>query len=195
MLSNVDILTEIDRGNIVCQPFNQDNLSNSSIDLRLGDIIYKQRSIWWRKLLGIHTVKFDVDDNGKVAVNNPAETIEWMFSEHYIGNEDVYILKPGEFILASTLEYVGSNCPWIVCDIADKSTFARLGLSICFGAGHVEAGNALNVTLEIKNNGNLPIELQYGQHICQAKFMYLNTPSTKPYEGKYLNSTMVEVAK
>jgi deoxycytidine triphosphate deaminase len=72
---------------------------------------------------------------------------------------------------------------------------ARLGLSTFFGAGYIDPGNVLNITLEIKNNGHVPVELQYGMHICQIRFAYLSSPVTAPYNGKYLNSKTVEGAK
>jgi deoxycytidine triphosphate deaminase len=96
--------------------------------------------------------------------------------------------------LAETLEYVGQRALDIISEVCDKSTLARLGLSICFSAGYIDAGNVLNITLELKNHSNRAIELQYGQHICQLRFSYLNSPASKGYDGKYLNSRNVEAA-
>lgn len=189
-LSDFDIEQRLKSGDIICEPFAPENLSNSSIDLRLGRYLIKQkRRSWLRNLLRRDVVTFDLDANGKLRVKNPNKTarIDLMGWS--------YILDPGEFVLGSTFEYVGSNSNHVICRVADKSTLARLGLSICFSAGKIESNNALNITLEIKNDSSVPIELQYGQHICQIEFAYLASPSTRPYKGKYLNSKTVEAAK
>jgi deoxycytidine triphosphate deaminase len=45
------------------------------------------------------------------------------------------------------------------------------------------------VKLEIKNNGHVPIRLEYGMHICQIRFAYLASRCDRGYEGKYTGST------
>jgi deoxycytidine triphosphate deaminase len=195
-LSDSDIEQRLKSGDIICEPFNEANLSNSSIDLRLGQYLIKQKTSWWRRLLRLDVVKFELNENGKLKVNNPNKTekhdLLWNSRTLFPCN---YVLKPGGFVLSSTLEYVGSNSNYIICQVADKSTLARLGLSVCFSAGYIDSNNVLNITLEIKNNGYVPIELQYGMHICQLKLAYLASPSFKPYDGKYLNNRTVEIAK
>ncbi len=185
-LSDRDILAEMDNGNIICTPFIRENLSNSSIDLRLGETVKRARvnegyyySRWF----------FDLDENGRVTTN------EWGVERDEFSTRGGYTLNPGDFILVPTLEYVGSNALNILAQISDKSTMARLGLSTFFGAGYIDPKNPLNITLEVVNNGHVPIELQYGQHICQIRFAYLSSPVMAPYDGKYLNSRTVEGAK
>lgn len=181
ILSDHDIKKELAMGRIICDPLNTANISNSSLDLRLGNKIVKQRCDV--------PVCFDINKSGKLTINSEIATFEQTISD------DGYILHPGEFILAQTLEYIGSNCDRIIAQVADKSTLARLGLSVCFSAGYIDAGNSLNITLEIKNHGDLMIELQKGMHICQLKFMYLSRPCDEIYNGKYKNSKQLEVAK
>jgi dCTP deaminase len=200
-LSDRDILAELDLGNIVCKPFNRANLSAASIDLRLGSKICRRKRPWLNRLFPglfpLPPVQFDVDENGRVTVIRKSEDFElinlWM--PEYGLSDETYTLYPGDFVLAETLEYVGQDSAEIQAEVCDKSTLARLGLSICFSAGFIDAGNALNVTLELKNNGHEPIQLQHAQHICQIKFSRLSSPSMHPYDGKYKNPTMVEIAK
>ena len=181
-LSDRDILEGIMVGNIICEPFSTFNLSNSSIDLRLGKtLIYQKPSS------PDDYISFKIDENGKLKVNNPAKTAKYDLTEKS------FILKPGGFVLGAMLEKVGHIDDIIISDIRDKSTLARCGVSICFNSGFIDVGNVLNVTLEIKNNGNLPIELQYGQHICQIRFSRLSSPVMNKYNGKYLNSTDTQV--
>jgi dCTP deaminase len=184
-LSDRQIKEELDSGNIICTPFERENLSNSSIDLRLGRTTRKIKPSCM-----IDAVTFDVDPiTGRVETRPFGDVFDFDLAK------DPYVLFPGDFVLASTLEYVGAAAPHILGQISDKSTMARLGLSTFFGAGYIDPGNVLNITLEIKNNGHVPIELQYGQHICQIRFAYLSSPCENPYNGKYLNDKFVQGAK
>lgn len=180
-LSDRDILEEIESGNIVCEPFERSNLSCASIDLRLGANIYKQQSY--------DPVRFDIDRSGKLKTLDAAELTALTLKDK------PFLLYPEEFVLAQTLEYVGQTSDRIISELSDKSTLGRLGLSTFFSAGFIDPGNVLNITLELKNNGNMPIELQYGMHICQIRFAYLSSPCLEKYKGKYLGSRIVEVAK
>lgn len=188
ILSDADIIQEMESGNIICTPFDRRNLSNSSIDLRLGQHIVSQH-----KLLG--KIRFETDDSGKLRLINPPKTkkVDLLDPSAKYGHK--YTIYPGEFILAQTLEIVGNPGDRIVSTILDKSTLARCGLSTHFSAGFIDAGNVLSVTLELKNNGNIPIELQYGMHCCQIQFHYLASPTQRKYEGKYLNSKSIQIAK
>jgi deoxycytidine triphosphate deaminase len=141
-------------------------------------------------------IKFDTDPSGKLTVINPVIPSERdLLDPRSPNGKSNYVLKPGQFVLAQTLELVGHPGDQIISQVLDKSTLARLGLSVCFSAGYIDAGNVLSITLELKNNGNLPIELQYGQHICQLRFQYLSSPVSSKYNGKYLNSLDPEIAK
>jgi dCTP deaminase len=189
ILSDADILSRISSGEIICEPFNTRNLSNSSIDLRLGGKVLFPATD--------QIVKFDLDEDGKVTVKNPPRLVP-IYLDGSIpvpSTDDYIILHPNDFCLAQTLEYVGSNSSDLVAEVCDKSTLARLGLSVCFSAGYIDAGNALNITLEIKNQSRYPIELKYGMHICQIKFVQLSSACMNPYSGKYKNSKAVAGAK
>ena len=200
-LSDVDILAEMEKGNITCEPFVLENLSAASIDIRLGSRFWRRKrpllNRLFPRLFPLPPVELAVDENGRITVIRKAEDFE-LIDILAFGNapdEEYYILYPGDFVLGETLEYVGQDSTEIQSEICDKSTLARLGLSVCFSAGFVDAGNKLTVTLEFKNNGHEPIKLIYGQHICQIKFSRLSSPSSRPYNGKYKNSTSLEGAK
>lgn len=188
ILSDRDILKNIENGNVVCTPFDRRNVSNSSIDLRLGQYIAKQPRRF-------KTVRFSTDDSGRVTVLDPIEPKIYNLLDCKVRDSHKFIIRPGEFVLAQTLELVGSMSDSIECKISDKSTFARIGLSACFSAGKIESGNILRVTLELKNNGANAIELQFGQHIAQLQFEQLTSPVLRKYDGKYKNSLNLELAK
>lgn len=201
ILSDNDIIREIQAGNIVCFPFDQSNLSNSSIDLRLGRYILSQKkSLFDRLGLRRNPTRFSTDKHGRLTVKNAPEydkndLLDCYNLESSRGYESKqFVLNPGQFVLAQTLELVGHPNHSIISEVKDKSTLARLGLSVCFSAGYIDAGNVLSITLELKNNGHQPIELQYGMHICQVKFHYLNSPCDNRYSGKYNNSVQTQGA-
>jgi dCTP deaminase len=193
-LSDRDIMAEMNAGNIICEPFNRENLSAASIDLRLGSKIYRRKrpllNRLFPRLFQLVPVEFDVDENGRITVVRKPEDFD-LIDLTWCGD---FILYPGDFVLGETLEYVGQNCAGIQSEVVDKSTIARWGGYTC-PAGFIDAGNALRITLEIGNNGHEPIPLRYGMHICQIKFMRLSSPSMQPYDGKYLNADTVECAK
>lgn len=195
ILSDRDILKEIDAGNIICSPFEPKNVSNSSLDLRLGRWIYYDESN------SKDAIKISIDRTGKLTVKDDFNFAKFDLLYHFnhkgtkLLTGTKYTLMPVEFILAQTLEIVGHPHDRIISEVVDKSTLARLGISVCFSAGYIDAGNVLSITLEIKNNGNRPVELQYGMHIAQLKFQYLSSPCINKYNGKYLNSTTTEQAK
>lgn len=196
ILSDRDILKEIESGNIICSPFEPKNVSNSSLDLRLGR---------WIEYYETHRndkpVKIDIDKTGKLSVLNADNSTKFDLLQHFDCKGDdllkgtKYTLMHGEFILAHTLEVVGHPNDRIISEVVDKSTLARLGISVCFSAGYIDAGNVLSITLEIKNNGNRPVELQYAMHIAQLKFQYLSSPCINKYNGKYLNSHTIQTAR
>lgn len=105
----------------------------------------------------------------------------------YLDNKNYYSLKPGEFILASTLESV--QIPEDIVGIVDgKSSLARLGLSIHQTAGYIDPGFHGNITLELKNESDKLLTLRKGMLICQIRFQMLLNRCKNPYGSKILNS-------
>lgn len=177
ILADWQIAKLIKDGTIKCDPFEPKNIQPASIDLRLGETLLKDQSTDPRIKLKLE------GDHGRIKIANALLYEEIRLKDH------AYDIQPGEFILGSTLECIGSRSPRIVSQLADKSTLARLGLSVFFSAGWIDPGNILNITLELKNHSTKPIRLLYGMHICQLVFYQLDYPVKKLYRGKYLNNT------
>ncbi len=181
LLSDVDIFDSYERGLIKCDPFDAGNVQPSSLDLRLGnDLLYSGSQE--------EPISFCVSGGGQIQVQND------IAYKKYDLETNIFRLKPGGFVLGSTLERVGCPGNTLACQVADKSTLARLGISVCFSAGWIDPGNVLNITLEIYNHGQRSIELRSGMAICQLKFFELRTPCRNLYSGKYLNSINTEGA-
>lgn len=83
-----------------------------------------------------------------------------------------YSLRPGRFLLASTLERVsfpieGAGETTLAARIEGKSSLARCGLLVHFTAPTIHAGFSGHITLEMINLGPADILLTPGMFICQ----------------------------
>jgi dCTP deaminase len=103
-----------------------------------------------------------------------------------------FFLHPGEFVLASTLEYFRLPDD-LASRIEGRSSWGRLGLLVHATAGFVDPGFAGTLTLELSNVGRLPIELRPGLRIGQVCFFKMSRVSLIPYwakhRAKYLGAT------
>ena len=67
-----------------------------------------------------------------------------------------------------------------------RSSIGRMGLFIQ-NAGWVDPGFCGQITLELYNANNLPIEIEAGRRICQIVFAKMDQPVESAYCGKYQN--------
>jgi dCTP deaminase len=93
-----------------------------------------------------------------------------------------FILHPGEFALASTLEYVRIPLD-LAARLEGRSTWGRLGLQIHATAGFVDPGFQGALTFELSNVSNIPLPLYPGVRISQICF-FLGTATRLPYDKK-----------
>ncbi len=96
-------------------------------------------------------------------------------------------IMPGEFILASTIDYILLPDD-IAARVEGKSSLGRLGLAVHITAGFIDPGFKGQVTLELKNLGNEEIMLRRGQYVAQLSFYQLSSPASRPYGSAGLNS-------
>jgi len=93
-------------------------------------------------------------------------------------------LHPGEFVLASTLEYFLFPDD-LAGRIEGRSSWGRLGLLVHATAGFVDPGFAGALTFELSNVGRLPIELKAGLRLGQVCFFQMSQSSLIPYAKKH----------
>ncbi|WP_300676100.1 dCTP deaminase [Nocardioides sp.] len=161
LLSDRDILGQIDGGRIALDPWDPAMLQPSSIDVRLDRF-------------------FRVFDNHKYATIDPAVDQSELTRQVETEGEEPFILHPGEFVLGSTYETVTLPDD-IAARVEGKSSLGRLGLLTHATAGFVDPGFSGHVTLELANVATLPIKLYPGMKIGQFCFFQLTSPADHPY--------------
>lgn len=97
--------------------------------------------------------------------------------------DETFLLLPGHFVLASTMEYfrLPDN---LTAFVEGRSSIGRLGLFIQ-NAGWVDPGFEGEITLELFNASSSAIELKAGRRVGQLVFAQLDFNAEKPYRGKY----------
>ena len=160
ILSDRTIKELIQKKTLKVEPFNEQLVQCSSLDLRLGFQIARYR------------VKDYLD------VKNPS----WDIEIEEITPEGFFI-QPKEFILATTLEYIELP-PDLTAFVEGRSSLGRLGLFI-ENAGWVDAGFKGQLTLELYNANSYPIRLYPKMRICQLVFAKVDRIPQRPYNGKY----------
>ncbi|MCL4535028.1 MAG: dCTP deaminase [Bacteroidetes bacterium] len=168
VLSDKTIKEQLDAGRIVIRPFDPACLQPSSVDLHL--------SSQFRVFRNTRYPYIDVRCNQ----DGLTELVE-------VKPDEPFMLHPGEFVLGSTLEWVGLPDD-IVGRLEGKSSLGRLGLIIHSTAGYVDPGWQGRLTLELSNVANLPITLYYGMRIGQISFLRMTTPVEHPYGSAVLGS-------
>jgi len=92
---------------------------------------------------------------------------------------DTYNIKPKEFLLGCTLEYI--EMPKHLCGQVDgKSSIGRLGIFI-ENAGFIDPNFRGNITLEIYNASDKEFELGSGMSICQLVLFALTSEPSRVY--------------
>lgn len=181
-LADTDILKRLEEGSIVIDPLENPDLQiqPASVDVTLGTEFLKFNP---RNVTSINPLD-----------NNPEEYMERI----EITDDEPFVVHPGDFVLATTKEWV--EIPDDIISFVDgRSTLGRLGIVIHATAGLLDPGWNGNVTLEISNLGQIPVELTPGMRIGQLTFTELKNPSDRPYGAergsKYQNQTGVQSAQ
>jgi dCTP deaminase len=104
--------------------------------------------------------------------------------EYTVLPTEPYVLHPGEFALACTLEFIRLPAD-LAARLEGRSSWGRVGLQIHSTAGFVDPGFAGVITFELSNLGKVPIPLYPGLRIGQLSF-YASGESVIPYQSKKL---------
>lgn len=159
ILSDRTILKMLDEKSLVINPVTKEQIQPASVDIRLGNTF------------GV------VDDTPSNII-----TLESQINYKTI-TTDTYLIMPGEFVLATTMEYfeLPDN---LTAFVEGRSSLGRMGLFIQ-NAGWVDPGFKSEITLELYNANRCAIELKAGRRVGQLVFAEMDAPAINPYNGKY----------
>ena len=168
VLSDRTIRRLLDEGRIGIDPYAEELLQPSSVDVRVDRL-------------------FRVFRNSRYPFIDVKQEMEGLTELVEVDPEEAFILHPGEFVLGSTLERITLPDD-LVARLEGKSSLGRLGLLIHSTAGFIDPGWDGHVTLELSNVANLPITIYYGMKIGQLSFVQLTEPAEHPYGTGSLGS-------
>ncbi len=141
-------------------------LGSCSVDLRLGK-------------------QFRVFNHSKLPFidpNNPALATD-MMTEVNLKNKEHFILQPGDFVLATTIEKI--ELPEdLIGRLEGRSSLGRLGIVVHSTASIFDPGWSGVVVMELGNLGRMPVALYPGMRICSMTFEELSSAADVPYTKK-----------
>ncbi|MDA8611432.1 hypothetical protein N9L18_01030 [Candidatus Pacebacteria bacterium] len=196
-LSDKKILGEIEKGDIIIEPFKRENLSTSSYDVTLGEFYFRESrpDRYQNKIYNIWNEKHikHVWDTDNVHEAKTAKEVfkDINFEYNNISPEDkVILLEPGETILGHTNEFIG-GMGHITTMMKARSSLGRSFIEVCKCAGWGDVGYVNRWTMEITNNSqHYSIPLVVGRRIAQIIFFETGEIVGDDYttKGKYNTS-------
>jgi dCTP deaminase len=166
-----------DRRLILTPTPNLDELELSgaaSVDLRLGT--------WFVSLRPGRTPILDIIDQ-----TQQEDSEQKLTKTSYVPFGSRFILHPGSFVLAVTLEWLRMPNDWGGY-VVGRSSWGRRGLIIATATGvHPRFTGCL--TLELANVGEIPIAVRPGMSICQIFFHKTSTPVKQPEQSFFVAHT------
>lgn len=168
LLSDRDIRAAVDSGDLGIEPFDAALIQPSSVDVRLDKY-------------------FRVFNNSKYTHIDPKKEMDELTALVEVPADESFVLHPGEFVLASTLEKftLPTN---LAGRLEGKSSLGRLGLLTHSTAGFIDPGFSGFITLELSNVANLPIVLYPGMKVGQLALFGMSSPAETPYGTGALGS-------
>lgn len=154
-----------------------DFIKGASVDLRLNNVF----------LLPIRVKAPFIDPLFPISTESYLQTIAVPFG-------DKFIVHPGEFILASTYEYLEIPTT-LLGRIEGRSSMARLGVVVHATAGKIDPGFRGRLIFELSNIGSVPIALYPLMRIACVEFYTILGKVSRPYAGKYLAQPSTEGTK
>jgi len=161
ILSDRSIREALEAGASVIDPLLEGGIQPSSVDLRIDRY-------------------FRVFRNDTTPYIDPKQPQEDLTELVEVEEGEAFILHPGEFVLASTLETIRLAAD-IAARLDGKSSLGRLGLLIHSTAGWIDPSWYGSLTLELSNVSNLPIAIYPGMRIGQVSFLQMTSAAEAPY--------------
>lgn len=168
VLSDRDIVKALDAGRIKIDPAPDlaTQLGSVSVDFRLG-----------RTFMVFEHSRFSfIDPRHPQSIGEAMRTIE-------VSNDEAFIMQPGDFALASTVESLELPDD-LLGRLEGRSSIARLGITVHSTAAVFEPGWIGTATMELSNLGRMAVALYPGMRICAFSFETVSSPVETPYRKK-----------
>ena len=159
VLSDKTIMRMLREGTLSVSPLEEGQIQPASVDIRLGNM-------------------FSIIEDLPRGVIDLENEIQYRTME-----TDTYVLLPGQFVLATTMEYIELPDN-LTAFVEGRSSLGRMGLFIQ-NAGWVDPGFKGEITLELFNANRCAIELKAGRRVGQLVFAEMDAMALNPYNGKY----------
>src|SRR5215203_560496 len=171
ILSDRDIIKALDDGRIRIDPAPDlaSQLGSVSIDFRLGTTF----------MVFEHSRHSFIDPRSPQSIGEAMRTIE-------VAEDEPFIMQPGDFALASTIESLELPDD-LLGRLEGRSSIARLGITVHSTAAVFEPGWIGTATMELSNLGRMAVALYPGMRICAFSFETLSSPVMVPYHQKLNN--------
>ncbi len=168
VLSDGDIKKALKSGDIKISPAPdfETQLGSCSIDLKLGD-------------------KFRVYEHSKNPFIDPSKKdySNEITREVKVKKGEQFIMQPGDFVLAVTLEKITIS-PKLLGRLEGRSSLGRLGIVVHSTASIFDPGWDGQAVLELGNLGRIAVALYPGMRICAMTFEQLSSEAEVPYTKK-----------
>ncbi len=168
ILSDRDIVRALDEGRIRIDPSPdlEKQLGSVSVDFRLGTTF----------MVFEHSRFSYIDPRHPQSIGDAMRTIE-------VSDEEPFIMQPGDFALASTMESL-ELADDLLGRLEGRSSIARLGITVHSTAAVFEPGWTGTATMELSNLGRMAVALYPGMRICAFSFETVSSPVMTPYRTK-----------
>ncbi len=159
ILSDKTIMKMLNEQTLKIEPMTAEQIQPASFDIRLGNT-------------------FSVVEESSTGIITLGEEIKYKTI-----TTDTYLILPGQFVLATTMEYFELPDD-LTAFVEGRSSLGRMGLFIQ-NAGWVDPGFKGEITLELYNANKCAIALKSGRRVGQLVFAKMDFPAINPYNGKY----------
>jgi dCTP deaminase len=168
ILSDRDIVRALDEGRIRIDPAPdlEKQLGSVSVDFRLGTTF----------MVFEHSRFSYIDPRHPQSIGDAMRTIE-------VSDEEPFIMQPGDFALASTMESL-ELADDLLGRLEGRSSIARLGITVHSTAAVFEPGWTGTATMELSNLGRMAVALYPGMRICAFSFETVSSRVMTPYRTK-----------
>lgn len=168
ILSDRDIRVALAEGRIKIDPAPdlEAQLGSVSVDFRLGQTF----------MVFEHSRHSFIDPRQPRSIGEAMRTIE-------VAADEPFIMQPGDFALASTVETLELPDD-LLGRLEGRSSIARLGITVHSTAAVFEPGWIGTATMELSNLGRMAVALHPGMRICAFSFEQVSSPVLVPYRLK-----------